>query len=67
MDEIPPRTIFTVGKQTGKITADSPGDTKKEKQDNKTKLIRKKKVISVASVLPWVPIRGSLSISNFSV
>jgi hypothetical protein len=43
VDEIPPSTIFTVGKQTGKIATDSPGDTKKDKQDNKTKLIRKRK------------------------
>jgi hypothetical protein len=43
MIEISLSTIFTVGKQTGKITADSPRDPKKEKQDNKTKLIREKK------------------------
>jgi hypothetical protein len=41
--EISLGTIFAVGKQTGKITGHSPRDTKKEKQDNETKLIRKKK------------------------
>jgi hypothetical protein len=43
VDEIPPGSILTVGKQAGKITGYSPRDTKKEKQDNETKLIRKKK------------------------
>jgi hypothetical protein len=41
--EIPLSTIFAVGKQTGKITGDSPRDTKKEEQDNETKFIRKEK------------------------
>jgi hypothetical protein len=43
VDEIPPSSILTVGKQAGKITADPPRNTKKEKQNNQTKLIRKKK------------------------
>jgi hypothetical protein len=43
VDKIPPSSILTVGKQADKIAADSPRDTKKEKQNNQTKLIRKKK------------------------
>jgi hypothetical protein len=43
VDEIPLSSILTSWKQTGKITADSPGDAKQKKQENETKLIKKKK------------------------
>jgi hypothetical protein len=36
-------SVLTAGKQAGKIAADSPGNTKEQKQDNQEKLIKKDK------------------------
>jgi hypothetical protein len=36
-------SVLTAGKQAGNITADSPRNTKEQKQDNEKKLIKKNK------------------------
>jgi hypothetical protein len=34
-------SVLTSGKEAGKITGDSPGNAKEQKQDNENKLIKK--------------------------